>query len=118
LFPKAFSAAGLSVDEGAFAMKHLSAYVHVTPFALLSQTASAAPGDPHPKLDPRVSLRTPSINYVELAYTIDSVAHVFALAFTMQARTYGWNEKRWSEVWNPTRTELRRATTHILETEE
>lgn len=117
LFPKAFRAAGLSVDEGEFAMKQLSAYVHVAPSALLAQTRVAEKQE-SALGDPRTTLHTPSISYSELAYTIDSVAQVFSLAFASQMVAFGWNEDQWMEVWRSVKTGLRTATIHILSTEE
>lgn len=117
LFPKAFQAAGLSVDEGEFAMKQLSAYVHVAPWALLAQTRAAEEQE-SALGDPRMTLHTPSISYSELAYTIDSVAHVFSLAFTSQVQAFGWDEDQWTKVSGSVKTRLRTATIHILDTED
>ena len=65
-----------------------------------------------------MTLHTPSISYSELAYTIDSVAHVFSLAFTSQVQAFGWDEDQWTKVSGSVKTRLRTATIHILDTED
>ncbi len=117
LFPKAFRVAGLSDDDGEFAMKHLSAYVHLAPWALLAQTM-AVDEQLSSLADSRISLHSPSIRYRELGYTIHSVVQVFSLAFTSQVRAFGWDEDQWIKVWESVKTELRAAMLHILATDE
>lgn len=97
-----------------FSTPKLSAYVHVAPWALLAQTR-AAMGDPRASpRDPRTTMHTPSISYGELAYTIDSVAQVFSMAFTSQVTAFGWDSKEWMELSKSVKTGLRSAMTHIL----
>ena len=116
LMADSFNAAGLSHEEGVFAMKQLSAYVHGVSWALYAQTVDTQ-DEIEDSSDQRLTLRTPTINYGELAYTIDSVANVFALAFTSQVGVFGWDESRWLNEWAEARRSLASATAHILESE-
>jgi hypothetical protein len=116
LFSDAFRAAGLSVDEGEFAMKQLSAYVHAAPWALLSQTRAVDHVE-ESRRDHRTTLHTPSISYTELAYTIDSVARVFSLAFGTQVTAFGWDGEQWTKDWRTLSAGLRAAMTHIFNLE-
>lgn len=115
LFMRAFLAAGLSADEGEFSMRQLSGYVHSIPWALYGQMKAL--DETVAPQDPRVTVRTPSISYGELAYSIHTVATVFSLAFTAQIKAFGWDEQRWRAVWDPSSEQLRQAVAHILDSE-
>ena len=115
LFLKAFVAAGFSRDEGQFAIKSLSAYVHGTPFALYRQTKIHETASERP--DSRITMRTPSINHGELAYSIDTAATVFALAFAAEVQAFGFGESQWDQVWTRASGSLRQALSHILESQ-